>query len=124
MIVDGLSDVYNKYHMGVTAENVAEKYNISREDQDKLAAASQNKAEAANSSGKFKDEIVPILVPQRKGDPVEFAHDEFIKSGVTVETLAKLKPAFKKENGTVTAGNASGINDGAAAVMLMTEEKS
>jgi|SRR6185437_3896327 len=123
MIVDGLTDVYNKYHMGVTAENVAEKYNISREDQDKLAAASQNKAQSANSSGKFKDEIVPVLVPQGKGDVIEFAHDEFIKSGVTVDTLAKLKPAFKKENGTVTAGNASGINDGAAAVMLMTEER-
>ncbi|MCE3268285.1 MAG: acetyl-CoA C-acyltransferase [Burkholderiales bacterium] len=123
MIVDGLTDVYNKYHMGMTAENVAQKYSISREDQDNLAAASQNKAEAANNSGKFRDEIVPVLVPQRKGDPLEFAHDEFIKSGVTVEALAKLKPAFKKENGTVTAGNASGINDGAAAVMLMTEDK-
>lgn len=123
MVNDGLTDVYNKYHMGVTAENVAEKYNISRDDQDKLAAASQNKAEAANKAGKFKDEIVPILVPQRKGDPVEFAHDEFIKSGVTTDSLAKLKPAFKKENGTVTAGNASGINDGAAAVVLMTADK-
>ncbi|MCC2645129.1 MAG: acetyl-CoA C-acyltransferase [Burkholderiales bacterium] len=123
MIVDGLTDVYNKYHMGMTAENVAQKYSISREDQDNLAAASQNKAEAANNSGKFRDEIVPVLVPQRKGDPLEFAHDEFIKSDVTVEALAKLKPAFKKENGTVTAGNASGINDGAAAVMLMTEDK-
>ncbi|MCC2625894.1 MAG: acetyl-CoA C-acyltransferase [Burkholderiales bacterium] len=123
MITDGLTDVYNKYHMGVTAENVAEKYSISREDQDKLAAASQNKAEAANKNGKFKDEIVPVLVPQKKGDPTEFSQDEFIKSGVLVETLAKLKPAFKKENGTVTAGNSSGINDGAAAVMLMTEEK-
>lgn len=122
MIVDGLTDVYNKYHMGVTAENVAEKYSISREEQDRLATASQNKAESANSSGKFKDEIVPVLVPQRKGDPLIFANDEFIKSGVTLETLAKLKPAFKKESGTVTAGNASGINDGAAMVMLMTEE--
>lgn len=123
MIFDGLTDIYNNYHMGITAENVADKYNISREDQDKLAMDSQNKAESATNSQKFKDEIVPVLVPQRKGDPVKFAHDEFIKSGVTLESLAKLKPAFKKENGTVTAGNASGINDGAAAVMLMTEEK-
>lgn len=123
MVFDGLTDVYNKYHMGMTAENVAQKFNVSREDQDKLAAGSQNKAEAASKEGKFKEEIVPVLVPQKKGDPLEFAHDEFVKSGVTVESLAKLKPAFKKEDGTVTAGNASGINDGAAAVMLMTEEK-
>lgn len=123
MVADGLTDVYNKYHMGVTAENIAEKYSITREEQDKLAVSSQNKAEAACKSGKFKEEIVPVLVPQKKGDPIEFAHDEFIKSGVVVESLAKLRPAFKKENGTVTAGNASGINDGAAAVMLMSEDK-
>jgi acetyl-CoA C-acetyltransferase len=123
MITDGLTDAYNKYHMGVTAENVAEKYGISREDQDKLATASQNKAQMANDSGKFKDEIVPVLVPQKKGDELEFSHDEFIKPDVKIETLARLKPAFKKENGTVTAGNSSGINDGAAAVMLMTSEK-
>ena len=123
MIFDALTDVYNNYHMGVTAENVAVKYNISREDQDRLATGSQNKAEKAQAEGKFVAEIVPVLIPQRKGDPVSFASDEFIKPGVTFETLSKLRPAFKKENGTVTAGNASGINDGAAAVMLMTEAK-
>lgn len=123
MVHDGLTDVYNKYHMGVTAENVAEKYNVTREDQDKFATSSQNKAEKAQAEGKFDKEIVPVLIPQRKGDPISFAKDEFIKPGVVYETLAKLKPAFKKENGTVTAGNASGINDGAAAVMMMSEEK-
>ena len=123
MVHDGLTDVYNKYHMGVTAENVAEKYNVTREDQDKFAVGSQNKAEKAQAEGKFADEIVPVLIPQRKGDPISFAKDEFIKAGVVYETLAKLKPAFKKENGTVTAGNASGINDGAAAVLMMSEEK-
>lgn len=123
MVGDALTDVYNKFHMGVTAENVAEKLNLSREEQDTFATASQNKAEAAQKSGKFDTQIVPISIPQRKGDPVVFAKDEFIKSGVTVDSLAKLKPAFKKENGTVTAGNASGLNDGAAAVMLMSESK-
>lgn len=123
MVHDGLTDVYNKYHMGVTAENVAEKYNVTREEQDKFATGSQNKAEKAQAEGKFNDEIVPVLIPQRKGDPISFAKDEFIKLGVTAESLAKLRPAFKKENGTVTAGNASGINDGAAAVMMMSEEK-
>ncbi|KJV33544.1 acetyl-CoA acetyltransferase [Aquitalea magnusonii] len=122
MVADGLTDVYNQYHMGITAENVAEKYGISREEQDALALASQNRAEAAQKAGKFKDEIVPVLVPQRKGDPVAVDADEYIKAGTTAETLAKLRPAFKKD-GTVTAGNASGINDGAAAVMLMTAAK-
>ena len=123
MIHDALTDAYNHYHMGVTAENVAAKYNVTREDQDKFATASQNKAEKAQADGKFASEIVPVLIPQRKGDPISFAKDEFIKAGVVYDTLAKLRPAFKKENGTVTAGNASGINDGAAAVMLMTEAK-
>ncbi|RQO73033.1 acetyl-CoA C-acetyltransferase [Aquitalea sp. FJL05] len=122
MVADGLTDAYNQYHMGITAENVAEKYGISREEQDALALASQNRAEAAQKAGKFKDEIVPVLVPQRKGDPVAVDADEYIKVGTTAETLAKLRPAFKKD-GTVTAGNASGINDGAAAVMLMTAAK-
>lgn len=122
MVSDALTDVYNKYHMGVTAENIAEKLGITREEQDAFATASQNKAEAAQKAGKFDAQIVPVTIPQRKGDPIVFAKDEFIKSGVTVEGLAKLKPAFKKE-GTVTAGNASGLNDGAAAVMLMSEAK-
>ncbi|AUR51094.1 acetyl-CoA C-acetyltransferase [Aquella oligotrophica] len=123
MIFDALTDSYQHYHMGITAENIAEKYNISREAQDALATASQNKAEAAQKAGKFDAEIAPVTIPQRKGDPVVFAKDEFIKPGVTVDALAKLKPAFKKEGGTVTAGNASGINDGAAAVMMMSEAK-
>ncbi|RTK94095.1 MAG: acetyl-CoA C-acetyltransferase [Neisseriaceae bacterium] len=122
MVSDALTDVYNKYHMGNTAENIAEKLGISKEEQDTFAAASQNKAEAAQKAGKFDNQIVPVTIPQRKGDPIVFAKDEFVKHGVTVEALAKLKPAFKKE-GSVTAGNASGLNDGAAAVMLMSEEK-
>lgn len=122
MVADGLTDVYNNYHMGITAENVAEKYGITREDQDKLALASQNRAEKAQAEGKFKEEIVPFSIPQRKGDPIVFEEDEFIRKGATIEALAKLRPAFKKD-GTVTAGNASGINDGAAAVMVMTAEK-
>jgi acetyl-CoA C-acetyltransferase len=122
MVYDGLTDVYNQYHMGVTAENIAAKYGISRQEQDELALASQNKAEAAQKAGKFADEIVPVLIPQKKGDPVSFANDEFIKLGATMEGLAKLRPAFNKE-GSVTAGNASGINDGAAAVMLMSADK-
>ncbi|HTN65318.1 MAG TPA: acetyl-CoA C-acetyltransferase, partial [Burkholderiaceae bacterium] len=121
MIVDGLWDVYNQYHMGVTAENVAKKYGISREEQDQFAAASQNKAEAAQKAGKFKDEIVPIEIPSKKGSVV-FDTDEFIKPGVTVESLAGLRPAFAKD-GTVTAGNASGINDGAAAVIMMSARR-
>jgi acetyl-CoA C-acetyltransferase len=122
MIVDGLWDVYNQYHMGTTAENVAKKYDISRAMQDEFAVASQNKAEAAQKAGRFKDEIVPVMVPQRKGDPVAFASDEFIKSGTTLESIAGLKPAFAKD-GSVTAANASGLNDGAAAVLVMTAER-
>ena len=122
MIHDGLWDIFNNYHMGVTAENVAEKYKITREEQDEFSAKSQNKAEAAIKAGKFKDEIVPVPVPQPKGEPVLFDTDEFPRFGTTKETLGKLKPAFKKD-GTVTAGNASGINDGAACVLLMSEEK-
>ncbi|MCE8424658.1 MAG: acetyl-CoA C-acetyltransferase [Candidatus Methanoperedens sp.] len=122
MIHDGLWDIFNNYHMGVTAENVAVKYNISREEQDEFSAISQNKAETAIKAGKFMEEIVPVSVPQPKGEPVIFDTDEFPRFGTTKEILAKLKPAFKKE-GTVTAGNASGINDGAACVLLMSEEK-
>ena len=118
MIVDGLWDVFNNYHMGVTAENLARKFGISREEQDEFAALSQQKTEAAQTAGKFKDEIIPVEIPQRKGDPVIFDKDEFPRAGVTAEALAKLRPAFDKE-GTVTAGNASGINDGAAAVIVM-----
>ncbi len=121
MIIDGLWDVYNQYHMGVTAENVAKKWNVSRQEQDEFAAASQQKAEAAQKAGRFKDEIVPITISTRKGDVI-FDSDEFIRLGTTVEALASLKPAFDK-NGTVTAGNASGINDGAAAVMMMSAAK-
>ena len=122
MVADGLTDAYNHYHMGITAENIAEKYSISREKQDELAVASQNKAEAAQAAGKFKEEIVPVSIPQRKGDPVVVDTDEFIKKGATIDSISKPKPAFKKD-GTVTAANASGINDGAAAVMLMSAEK-
>lgn len=122
MIRDGLSDAFHGIHMGVTAENIAEKYGFTREMQDELAATSQQRAEAAVKSGRFKDEIVPIEIPQRKGDPVIFDTDEFPRFGTTMETLAKLRPAFKKD-GTVTAGNASGINDGAAILILMSEEK-
>jgi len=122
MIVDGLWDVYNQYHMGVTAENVARQYDITRQQQDEFAVASQNKAEAAQKAGKFKDEIVPVPVPQRKGPPVMFDTDEYIRGGATVEGIAGLKPAFDKA-GTVTAGNASGINDGAAAVVIMKASK-
>ena len=121
MIVDGLWDVYNQYHMGVTAENVAKKWGVSRQEQDEFAAASQQKAEAAQKAGRFKDEIVPIAISTRKGDVI-FDSDEFIRHGTTVEALASLKPAFDK-SGTVTAGNASGINDGAAAVMMMSATK-
>jgi acetyl-CoA C-acetyltransferase len=122
MIVDGLWDVYNNYHMGITAENVAKQFSITREDQDKFSIESQNKAEAAQKAGKFKDEIVPVAIPQRKGDPVMFADDEFIRHGATLESIQGLKPAFDK-NGTVTAANASGINDGAAAVLVMSAKK-
>ena len=122
MLKDGLTDTFGGYHMGMTAENVAKKYGISREEQDEFAAASQAKASKARAEGRFDDEIVPVMVPQRRKDPIEFKVDEFIRDGVTAEALGKLRPAFDKE-GTVTAGNASGINDGAAAVMLMTVEK-
>jgi acetyl-CoA C-acetyltransferase len=121
MIVDGLWDVYNQYHMGVTAENVAKKYEVSRQDQDEFAMASQNKAEAAQKAGRFKDEIVPLQIPQKKGT-VTFDNDEYPKHGTTLESLAALRPAFSKE-GTVTAGNASGLNDGAAAVMMMSAKR-
>ena len=122
MIVDGLWDVYNQYHMGITAENVAKKYGITREMQDALALASQQKAAAAQDAGKFADEIVPFSIAQKKGDPIVFANDEFINKKTNAEALAGLRPAFDKAGG-VTAGNASGINDGAAAVMVMTAKK-
>jgi acetyl-CoA C-acetyltransferase len=123
MINDGLWDVFNNYHMGTTAENVAKKYGITREQQDEFAARSQQRAEAAQKAGYFKDQIIPIEVPQRKGDPVVFDVDEFPRHGTTAEGLAKLRPAFAKEAGTVTAGNASGINDGAAAVIVMSRSR-
>ena len=122
MIVDGLWDVYNQYHMGITAENVAREFNITRDMQDALALASQQKASAAQDAGKFKDEIVSVHIPQRKGDPIEFNADEYINKKTTAEALAGLRPAFDKA-GSVTAGNASGINDGAAAVVVMTAKK-
>jgi acetyl-CoA C-acetyltransferase len=122
MIVDGLFDVYNKYHMGITAENVAKKYDITREKQDALALASQQKAAAAQEAGKFKDEIVPFSIAQKKGDPIVFAADEFINRKTSAEGLAGLRPAFDKA-GSVTAGNASGLNDGAAAVVVMSAKK-
>jgi acetyl-CoA C-acetyltransferase len=121
MIVDGLWDVYNQYHMGVTAENVAKKWGVTREQQDAFAAASQQKAESAQKAGKFKDEIVPFTISTRKGDIV-FDADEFPRHGTTADSLGALKPAFAKD-GTVTAGNASGINDGAAAVLMMSANK-
>ena len=121
MIKDGLWDAFHGYHMGTTAENVAAKWQITREEQDKFATASQNKAEAAQKAGKFKDEIVPVTIKTRKGDVV-VADDEYPKHGTTLESLTKLRPAFSKD-GTVTAGNASGINDGAAAIVLMTAEE-
>jgi acetyl-CoA C-acetyltransferase len=122
MIVDGLWDAFNDYHMGITAENLVDKYAISREEQDAFAAASQQKACAAIEAGRFVDEITPILIPQRKGDPIAFATDEQPRAGTTAESLGKLKPAFKKD-GSVTAGNASSLNDGAAAVLLMSAAK-
>ncbi|CCD35691.2 3-ketoacyl-CoA thiolase @Acetyl-CoA acetyltransferase [Candidatus Paraburkholderia kirkii UZHbot1] len=122
IIVDGLWDVYNNYHMGTTAEKVAKEFGITREQQDAFAALSQNKAEAAQKAGRFNDEIVPVAIPQRKGEPLQFNTDEFVRHGVTAEALAGLKPAFSKE-GTVTAANASGINDGAAAVVVMSAKK-
>lgn len=122
MVHDGLTDAFNKYHMGITAENIVEQWGLTREGMDAFAAASQQKAEVAIKAGKFKDEIVPVVIPQRKGDPVVFDTDEFPKFGTTTEGLQKLKPAFKKD-GTVTAANSSGINDGAAALVVMSKEK-
>ena len=122
MIVDGLFDVYNKYHMGITAENVAKQYGITREKQDALALGSQQKAAAAQEAGKFKDEIVPFSIAQKKGEPVVFSADEFINKKTNADVLAGLRPAFDKV-GTVTAGNASGLNDGAAGVIVMTAAK-
>ncbi len=122
MVNDGLWDIFNNYHMGVTAENVAKQFSISRQAQDEFAVASQQKAEAAQKAGRFKDEILALDIPQRKGDPLKFDTDEYPKHGSTVESIAGLRPAFDKA-GTVTAGNASGINDGAAAVVMMSEAK-
>jgi acetyl-CoA C-acetyltransferase len=122
MIVDGLWDAFNDYHMGVTAENIVDQFGISRDEQDEFAANTQQKTEAAQTANKFADEIVPVEIPQRKGDPIVFAVDEFPRQGVTAESLSKLRPAFKKD-GSVTAANASGINDGAAAVLVMSESK-
>jgi len=122
MIIDGLWDVYNQYHMGITAENVAKQYGVSREAQDALALASQQKAAAAQDAGRFKDEIVPFSIAQKKGDPIVFAADEFINRKTSAEVLAGLRPAFDKA-GSVTAGNASGLNDGAAGVVVMTAKK-
>ncbi|HEY6630455.1 MAG TPA: acetyl-CoA C-acetyltransferase [Rhizobiaceae bacterium] len=121
MIKDGLTDAFHGYHMGITAENVARQWQLTRDEQDQFAVASQNKAEAAQKAGKFRDEIVPVTIKGRKGDTI-VDQDEYIRAGTTLETVAKLKPAFDKE-GTVTAANASGINDGAAAVVLMTEDE-
>jgi acetyl-CoA C-acetyltransferase len=121
MVNDGLWDVFNDYHMGLTAENLATKYDLSREEQDLFAAQSQNKAEKAIQDGKFKDEIVPVLIPQKKKDPIVFDQDEFVRFGVTPESLAKLPAAFKS-GGTVTAANSSGINDGAAVILLASAE--
>jgi acetyl-CoA C-acetyltransferase len=123
MVNDGLWDVFNDYHMGVTAENIAKQWNITRTEQDEFAIRSQNKAEKATETGRFNDEIVPVLIPQRKGDPIIFNKDEYIRYGATVDKASSLKPAFTKENGTVTAANSSGINDGAAMLVLMSEEK-
>lgn len=122
MITDGLWDAFNDYHMGITAENIAEKYAITKEQQDQFALASQQKAQAAIESGRFKDEIIPFAIPQRKGDPLIFAEDENPRLNASIEGIAKMRPAFKKD-GTVSAANASSLNDGAAAVILCSEEK-
>jgi acetyl-CoA C-acetyltransferase len=122
MISDGLMDAFNNYHMGITAENIAEQWGISREEQDNFALNSQLKAEKAQIEGKFADEIIPVEIPQRKGDPILFSEDEFPKHGMTIEKLSKLRPAFKKD-GTATAGNASGINDGASMLIIASKEK-
>ena len=121
MVNDGLTDAFNGYHMGITAENLAEKYQITREDQDRFAVASQNKAEAARAAGRFADEITPVTIKGRKGDTI-VDQDEYIRAGATIEAMSGLRPAFKKD-GTVTAANASGLNDGAAALVLMSEEE-
>jgi acetyl-CoA C-acetyltransferase len=123
MVNDGLWDAFNNYHMGITAENVAEKWGLTREQLDEFSLASQQKAEAAIKSGRFKDEIVPVTIPQRKGDPIVFDTDEHPKFGSSLEKMGKLKPAFKKDGGVVTAANASGINDSGAAVVVMSAEK-
>jgi len=122
MIADGLTDAFKNYHMGITAENIAEHWGITRSEQDNFALLSQQKTELAQESGKFTDEIVPVEIPQRKGDPIIFSQDEFPKHGLSIEKLEKLRPAFKKD-GTVTAGNASGLNDGAAMLLIMSQEK-
>lgn len=122
MVHDGLTDIFNNYHMGITAENIVDKYEFTREQQDELAASSQNKAEAAISAGRFKEEIVPVEIPQRRGEPIVVDTDEYPRFGATVEGMGKLRPAFKRD-GSVTAGNASGINDGAAALIVMSKEK-
>lgn len=122
MIQDGLTDAFSQTHMGITAENIAERWNISREEQDEFAVKSQNKTEKAIKEGRFKDEIVPVSIPQRKGDPIVFDTDEFPKAGVTLEKIQKLRPAFKKD-GTVTAATSSGINDGAAMLIVMSADK-
>jgi len=122
LVNDGLTDAFNNYHMGITAENLAEKFGITREEQDKFALLSQEKAKQAQLNNRFKDEIVEVLIPQRKGDPIVFDTDEHPKHNTTIERLSKLRPAFKKD-GTVSAGNASGINDGSAMVILMSREK-
>ena len=123
MIKDGLWDAFNGYHMGMTAENIAEKFILTREEQDELAALSQNRAEKARAEGRFKDEIVPVEVKDRKGNVTVVDTDEHIREGVTAEGISKLKPAFKRDGGTVTAANASGLNDGSAALVVMSEEK-
>src|SRR5699024_1165457 len=122
MINDGLWCAFNDYHMGITAENIVDRYELTREAQDEFAAESQNRAAAAIEAGKFKEEIVPVEVPQRRGEPVVFDTDEYVRGGTSAEQLGKLRPAFKKD-GSVTAGNASGINDGAAAVLVMSRNK-
>jgi acetyl-CoA C-acetyltransferase len=122
MVGDGLTDVFNGYHMGITAENICEQWGLTREELDKFSVDSQNKAEAAIEAGKFKDEIVPVVIPQRKGDPIVFDTDEYPKKGTTIEGVGKLRAAFKKD-GMVTAANASGINDSAAALVVMSKEK-
>lgn len=123
MVNDGLWDAFNNYHMGITAENIAEQWGLTREELDEFSVASQHKAEAAVKAGKFKDEIVPVEIPQRKGDPILFDTDEYPKFGASLEKMAKLKPAFKRDGGVVTAANASGINDAGAALVVMSKEK-